>query len=285
VSGTLYVVATPIGNLEDITMRALRVLGEVQVIACEDTRHTRALLTRYAIKTPTTSYHEHSAPARERELLDRLERGESIALVSDAGTPAISDPGYDLVSAARARDIAVVPIPGPSAAVAALSASGLPSDAFLFAGFLPPKTGARRARLGELASVPATLVFYEAPHRIAATLGDAAEVLGDRQAVIARELTKIHEEFLRGRLSDLASALDAPRRRGEFVLLVAGAISGEATGTTQPVTARVAELEAAGLARMDAIKQVARERSLPKREVYGEVTREARGSAGEREGA
>jgi 16S rRNA (cytidine1402-2'-O)-methyltransferase len=271
-SGTLYVVATPIGNLEDITMRALRVLAEVKVIACEDTRHTRALLTRYAIKTPTTSYHEHSPPARERELLERLAAGESVALVSDAGTPLVSDPGYGLVAAAAERGIPVVPIPGPSAAVAALSASGLPTDAFLFAGFLPPKAGARRARLAELAKVPATLVLYEAPHRIAATLEEAAEELGDREAVLARELTKVHEEFLRGRLSELSAALDASRRRGEFVLLISGAVADTSVDESQPIVARVAELEASGMARMEAIKQVARERKLPKGDVYREVT-------------
>jgi 16S rRNA (cytidine1402-2'-O)-methyltransferase len=270
VSGTLYVVATPIGNLEDITVRALRVLREVELIACEDTRHTRALLTHFAIATPTTSYHDHNARARAPELIERLEAGASVALVSDAGTPGISDPGYRLVSGAAARGIPVVPVPGPSAAVAALSASGLPTDEFLFVGFLPPKAGARRARLAELAGVRATLVIYEAPHRVAATLADAVDVLGDRQTVVARELTKVHEEFLRGTLSEVAAALAPPRCRGEFVLLVAGAAE-EPVDTSRPVAERVAELEAAGLERMEAIKRVARERGLPKREVYREL--------------
>jgi 16S rRNA (cytidine1402-2'-O)-methyltransferase len=267
VSGTLFVVATPIGNLEDVTLRALRVLKEVDVVACEDTRHTRALLTHFAIATPTVSYHDHNARTRAPELVARLEAGESVALVSDAGTPTISDPGYRLISAAGERGIPVVPVPGASAAVAALSASGLASDTFLFAGFPPSKSEARRERLAELAGERATLVFYEAPHRVADTLGDMAEIFGDRRCVVARELTKLHEEFLRGSLSEVAAALAPERRRGEFVILVSGAPE-RAAAVDSPVAARVAELEAAGLARMDAIKQVARERGLPKRDVY-----------------
>ena len=270
-SGTLYVVATPIGNLEDITLRALRVLKEVDVVACEDTRHTRGLLTHYAIGTPTISYHDHNARERAPRLVERLEAGESIALVSDAGTPAISDPGYRLISGAAERGIRVVPVPGPSAVVAALSASGLATDAFLFAGFLPPKQGARRARLAELAGERATLVFYEAPHRVAETLADMIDAFGDREAVVARELTKLHEELLRGPLSEVAAALGPERRRGEIVLLVAGATE-QAVDDATPARERVAALEAEGLSRMDAIKRVARERNLPKRDVYREVT-------------
>ena len=266
-SGTLYVVATPIGNLEDITLRAVRVLKEVDLVACEDTRHTRALLTHFAIGTKTVSYHDHNARERAPELLERLAAGASVALVSDAGTPGVSDPGYRLVTGAAERGVRVVPVPGPSAAVAALCAGGLPTDQFLFAGFLPPKSAARRRRLGELVAERSTLVFYEAPHRIAGALADALEVLGDRRAVVARELTKLHEEFLRGTLSEVAAALDAGRRRGEFVLLVEGAPES-APADDRPAGERVAELEAAGLSRMDAIKEVARERGLPKREVY-----------------
>jgi 16S rRNA (cytidine1402-2'-O)-methyltransferase len=272
VSGTLYVVATPIGNLEDITLRALRTLKEVDLVACEDTRHTRRLLTHFAIGTPTISYHDHNARTRAPQLVERLEAGESIALVSDAGTPAISDPGYRLISSAAERGVRVVPIPGPSAAVAALSASGLATDAFLFAGFLPPKSGARRTRLSELKDERATLVLYEAPHRVAETLADMREILGDRHAVVARELTKLHEELLRGRLSELESALGPERRRGEIVLLVAGATDEPAAADETPVADRVAALEAEGLSRMDAIKRVAKERGLPKRDVYREVT-------------
>lgn len=266
-SGTLFIVATPIGNLEDVTLRALRILREADVIACEDTRHTRTLLSHFAIGTPTISYHDHNARERAPELLERLERGERVALVSDAGTPGVSDPGYLLVTAAAERGVRVVPVPGPSAVVTAACASGLPIDTFLFAGFLPHKQGARRDRLAELSREPHTLVFYEAPHRIAVTLADALDALGDRRAVIARELTKVHEEFLRGTLSELATSLDESRHRGEFVLLVEGWREAPAARDT-PVAERVAELEAAGLSRMDAIKQVARERGLPKREVY-----------------
>jgi 16S rRNA (cytidine1402-2'-O)-methyltransferase len=269
---TLFVVATPIGNLEDITLRALRVLREADLIACEDTRHTRILLTRHAIATPTTSYHEHNERERAAELLDRLERGERIALVSDAGTPGVSDPGYRLVAGAVERGIPVVPVPGPSASIAALSASGLPTDAFMFVGFLPPRQGARRARLEDLRDVKATLVIYEAPHRIGATLADTLDVLGDREAVVGRELTKVHEEFIRGRLSTAIESLDPSRRRGEFVVLIRGA-EDAAVDTALSVAERVAALEESGVPRMDAIKQTARERGLPKAAVYKEVLR------------
>jgi 16S rRNA (cytidine1402-2'-O)-methyltransferase len=271
VSGTLYVVATPIGNLEDITIRALRVLKEVAVIACEDTRHTRALLTHFAIATPTVSYHEHNEAARAAQLLDRLEAGESVALVSDAGTPAISDPGYRLVAGAAEREIRVVPVPGPSAAVTALSAAGLPTDSFLFVGFLPARQTARVARLTELADERATLVFYEAPHRVGRTLAEMLEVYGDREAVVARELTKLHEEFLRGRLSHVLASLAPERMRGEFVILVAGATARSADGAGTDPVRRVAELEAEGVSRMDAIKRAARELGVPKRVVYASV--------------
>src|SRR3989442_2629136 len=199
--GTLYIVATPIGNLEDITPRALRVLREVEVIACEDTRRTRVLLNHFGIKTRTISYHEHKERERAAGFGKLLEGGKNVAMVSDAGTPLISDPGFRVVNAAIESGITVVPIPGPTAFVAALVASGLPSDQFFFAGFLPARANARRARLEELRPVSATLVFYEAPHRIAATLKAALEVLGNRWAAVARELTKLHEETVRGSLS------------------------------------------------------------------------------------
>src|SRR5262249_14429198 len=194
-------VATPIGNLEDIAERALRVLREVDVVACEDTRHTRKLLNHFGITTATISYHEHNEQDRAGQLSELLETGKNVALVSDAGTPLISDPGFRIVTAASERGISIVPIPGASAITTALSASGVATDQFLFAGFLPGRAGARRAKLSQLSSVPATLVFYEAPHRIKATLRDALEVLGNRAAVIARESTKLHEEFARGVLS------------------------------------------------------------------------------------
>src|SRR5437660_3200991 len=223
-AGKLYIVSTPIGNLEDITQRALRILREVDLIACEDTRHTRKLLTHFGIETKTISYHEHNEIERANELCEMIVRGKSVALVSDAGTPLISDPGFRMVSLAIESGVSVVPVPGANAAIAALSAAGLPSDEFFFAGFLPARAGARAARLEQLRLVNATLIVYEAPHRIGATLRDAAEILGPRDAVVVRELTKLHEEFARGTLSQLAGTFtDKNKARGEIVLLVAGA--------------------------------------------------------------
>ena len=219
-SGSLYLVATPIGNLADITLRAIDVLKHVALIACEDTRHTRKLLQHYGIPTRTVSYHEHNEQQRAQELIDVLKRGDDVAVVSDAGTPAISDPGFRLVRAAIENDVPVVPVPGPSALIAALTAAGLPTDEFFFGGFLPPRANARRTRLGELRQVPGTLVFYEAPHRLAETLKDAYEMLGEREAVVARELTKLHEELRRGRLSELTEHYTTEEPRGEIVLLI-----------------------------------------------------------------
>lgn len=275
-SGTLYVVATPIGNLEDITRRAVRILGEVSVVACEDTRRTRTLLTHLALATPAVSYHEHNEQSRSAELVARLKNGESVALVTDAGTPCISDPGYRLVREAAAAGIAVVPVPGASAAIAALSASGMATDAFLFVGFLPAKRGARRARLEELADVRESIVFYEAPHRIGAMLADVGDVFGDREAVVARELTKMHEEFVRGRIAEVAERLTAERHRGEFVVIVEGSTRPERSAEVDamPIRERVADLETEGMSRMDAVKKVAKERGLPKRDVYRDVVGE-----------
>src|SRR5262249_12342902 len=219
----LYIVATPIGNLEDITLRALRVLREVNLIACEDTRRTRKLLAHYQISKPLVSYHEHNERDRTTELIKKLESGLDIAIVSDAGTPLVSDPGFHIVRAALDKQIPVVPIPGPSAAITAMSASGLPVREFTFVGFLPARSGARRARLNALAAVETTLVLYEAPHRIQETIKDALEILGDRECVLAREITKIHEEFVRGRLSEI-KARDSVR--GEVVLLISPSVPG-----------------------------------------------------------
>jgi 16S rRNA (cytidine1402-2'-O)-methyltransferase len=267
VSGTLYVVATPIGNLEDITLRALRILREVDRIACEDTRQTRKLLERHGISKPLVSYHEHNEQARAEELLRELEAGKNIALVSDAGTPLIADPGYRLVAQARAAGVTVSPIPGPSAMVSALSASGLPTDSFFFGGFLPAKKTQRRKTLEEIKAFPTTLVFYEAPHRILEALDDIAEVLGPRQVTLARELTKIHEEFLVGEASQLRAALAArPSLKGEITLIIG---KGEPPTADQlPIEAAFDKLLAAGVPRMEAMKTVARERGLSKREVY-----------------
>ncbi len=225
-TGTLYVVATPIGNLEDFSARGVRVLSSVDVIAAEDTRRTRTLLDRYGVKTPMIVYHDHSPPARRHRLLERLAGGDDIALVTDAGTPLISDPGYRLLRDAVAAGARTVPIPGPSAVLAALCVAGLPSDRFVFEGFLPPRKAARKARLVELRAEPRTLVFYESAHRILGTVQDLAEVFGARrEAVLARELTKEFETVLRGDLGGLGEPLraDAAQRRGEFVLVVKGA--------------------------------------------------------------
>lgn len=270
--GTLFVVSTPIGNLDDITFRAVATLRAASVIACEDTRHTRKLLTHFGIETPTLSLHEHNEAARTDELLQRLAAGESIALVSDAGTPLISDPGFRLVREAAARDFRVTPIPGASALLAALAASGLPTDEFRFCGFLPRKSGERRRLLESLSPESATLVFYEAPHRILESLADLADIRRDPEVCCARELTKLHEEFLRGPASEVRSALAARDLvRGEFTLLVGPAPALESAPLD--LVSAVLALESQGLARMDAIKQIARERGLPKREVYAAMER------------
>ncbi len=276
--GTLYVVATPIGNLDDITHRALRVLREVDIIACEDTRHTRKLLNHYGIKTKVTSYHDHNERERTVELLKALASGANVAIVSDAGTPSISDPGFRLVSEAGAQDIPVVALPGPTALIAALVASGLPTDEFFFAGFLPARSGERRTRLTKLRELPATLIFYEAPHRIAATLRDAWEVLGERQAVVARELTKIHEEIVRGRLSELAEWFGSEQKaRGEIVLLIDRTpIESELknTGEVTNIAALVDAFEAEGMDHRAALKKAARELGLSRDEAYRRLVAE-----------
>lgn len=225
-SGCLYIVATPIGNLGDISLRAIETLKQVDLIAAEDTRHSKFLLDNQQISTPTISLHEHNEQQRSQLLLEKLQQGQSIALISDAGTPLISDPGYRLVTLVRSVGIKVVPIPGSSALIAALSASGLPSDRFAFEGFLPPKAGARQQRLQLLADEARTLIFYESPKRIVGTLKDMQQVFGgERQACLARELTKIHETIETRPLQDLVEwvAADANQQKGEIVLLVAGA--------------------------------------------------------------
>lgn len=270
--GTLYVVPTPIGNLEDITQRALRVLSEVDLIACEDTRHTRKLLNHYAIKTKTISYHEHNERERAAELCTLLESGKDLALVSDAGTPLINDPGFRLVRLAIESGVRVVSLPGPSALVTALAGSGLPTDEFFFGGFLPARSGARRTRLEQLRSIPATLIFYEAPHRIVATLNDAHEILGEREAVVARELTKLHEEIVRGRLSELAARFaSSEHARGEMVLIIDRTVTSSEGGkekSVASVSALVAMLEKAGLDHRTALKKAAREMGIPRAEAY-----------------
>ena len=273
--GTLYLVATPIGNLADITHRAVQVLNDVDLIACEDTRHTHKLLNHYSIDTKTISYHEHNDQQRAAELIERLKQGTNIAVVSDAGTPSISDPGFRLVRAAIENEIVVVPVPGPSALIAALIAAGLPTDEFFFAGFLPSRVSARRARLAELQSVPGTLIFYEAPHRLAETLKDAYEILGEREAVVARELTKLHEEIRRGRLSELtAGYADQTDIRGEIVVLIDRNMIGGAVTEVVSVAALVDQFEQAGLDHRAALKKAARELGLPRAEAYRKLLSE-----------
>jgi 16S rRNA (cytidine1402-2'-O)-methyltransferase len=277
-AGTLYLVATPIGNLEDITHRALRVLAEVDLIACEDTRRTRVLLNHYGIKTKMLSYHEHNEQARADHLGEMLTGGASIALVSDAGTPGISDPGFRLVGVAVGVGASVVPVPGATALIAALIASGLPTDQFFFGGFLPARSQARRARLEEVRALPSTLVFYEAPHRVGAALTDAREILGEREAVVARELTKLHEEVARGRLSELARRFttSAGAARGEMVIVIDRAvIGGDDEGSKDSIVdiaARMAALESEGVEHRAALKRVARELGLSRSEAYRRLT-------------
>jgi len=279
-AGTLYIVSTPIGNLEDITQRALRVLQEADLVACEDTRRTRVLLNHFGIKARTISYHEHNELERAGEICKLLASGKNVALVSDAGTPLINDPGFRVANAAIEQDLLVVPIPGPTAFVSALVASGLPSDEFYFAGFLPARANARRARLEELSAIPATLIFYEAPHRIGATLKDALDTLGNRRAAVARELTKIHEEIARGSLSALTERFGSDTRaRGEMVLIVSGAgasdshpqateSSGETPPSPQRLFERLSELEGEGLDAKAALKKAARELGMKRAEAY-----------------
>ena len=267
--GVLYVVATPIGNLEDISLRALRILKEVDCVACEDTRHSGKLLHHFGISKPLVSCHEYNEEGRARELLGRLLDGENIALVSDAGTPLVSDPGYRLVALAVEAGIRVVPIPGVSAVTAALAASGLPTDCFRFLGFLPPKKQQRRAVFETLAAVTATVIFFEAPHRIVETLRDLEEILPRHPVVLARELTKIHEEFLRGTAAQLREILESRGHiKGEFTCLIGkGPIPAE-TEAAVSVEEAVSEYLRQGLSRMDAIKRVAKERGIPKRQAY-----------------
>jgi 16S rRNA (cytidine1402-2'-O)-methyltransferase len=272
-NGCLYLVATPIGNLEDITLRAIRILKEADVIACEDTRQTQKLLQHYGIHKELVSYHAHNELTRAPELIIELEQGAKAALVSDAGTPVVSDPGHRLVTLCLRHHIPVVPIPGPSAFIAALAASGLPTEEFLFVGFLPSRAGARRKALDALKAEPRMIVLYEAPHRLVETLSDAADILGARPAVVAREITKIHEEFLRGNLNDLRDAAQKRAPRGEITLLIGPQEAApQIVESKVSLKQRVEQLEAeSGLDRKAALKQAARERGLAKREAYKQL--------------
>jgi 16S rRNA (cytidine1402-2'-O)-methyltransferase len=272
VAGVLYLVATPIGNLDDITFRAVEILKRAGLIACEDTRRTRKLLNHYGIQKPAVSYHEHNEASRSVELMGKLREGMPVALVSDAGTPLVSDPGYRLVQAAIREGILVQPVPGPSAVIAALAASGLPAHAFRFGGFLPAKPGQRRKAIGTLKDEQIPAIFFEAPHRILRTLADIEQILGPRQVVVARELTKIHEEFLRGAAADVRARLASRGAvKGEITLLIgeAEAAAPEDTSLEQAVVS----CRRQGMSRMDAIKTVARRRGLSKRQVYDHLER------------
>jgi 16S rRNA (cytidine1402-2'-O)-methyltransferase len=280
-SGCLYVVATPIGNLEDISLRALRILKECDLIACEDTRHTLKLLSHFDIHTKLVSYHEHNELTRAPEIVIDLERGACVALVSDAGMPAISDPGHRLVALCARHGIKVVPLPGASAFVAALAASGLPSEEFTFLGFLPSRQPERRKALRILEGEPRTLAFYEAPHRIQDTLEDALEILGNRPAVIAREITKLHEEFSHGHLANLVESARAKPPRGEITLLIGASDPASAAASANqpnniahmiPLAKRVDQIMLEkSLDRKAALKEAARERGLTRREAYKQL--------------
>ena len=266
-AGVLYIVATPIGNLEDITLRALRVLKEVDLIAAEDTRHTRNLLNHYDIRTPLTSYHEHNERTKARPLVDRLLGGENIALVSDAGTPAISDPGYRLVVDAIHVGIRVIPVPGAAALVAALSAGGLPTDRFTFEGFLPARKQERRARLQELRQDARTLVFYEAPHRLNESLQDMQQILGDREIVVGRELSKVHEEFLRGTVSEVIARLADREVKGEITIVVHGC-TDECQVSEENIGTEIHRLIDEGMGMKDISELLGERYHVSKRRIY-----------------
>jgi 16S rRNA (cytidine1402-2'-O)-methyltransferase len=270
----LYLVGTPIGNLEDVTLRAIRVLKQADIIACEDTRQTQKLLNHFGIETRAVSYHEHNEASRAAELVEKLAQGGRVAVVSDAGTPGISDPGFRLVSLAVERGIAVFPVPGPAAFLAALVASGLPTDSFSFRGFLPAKSGARRRELEKIFGLEVTQVYYEAPHRIKETLADIVEVLGPgRPVVVARELTKIHEEFLRGTAREVARTLNARGEvKGEITLLIGKATEGATAPRGVSVRERVEQIiRDEKVDEKAALKKVAKERGISKSEAYREL--------------
>jgi 16S rRNA (cytidine1402-2'-O)-methyltransferase len=272
--GTLYIVATPIGNLEDITLRALRILREVDLIAAEDTRHSRKLLTHFGISKQLTSYFDHNKNIKGALILDKLRDGMSVALISDAGTPCISDPGYQLVRDAVNSGITVIPIPGPCAAVAALSASGLPTDSFTFEGFLPNRSGKRREKLLKLKDESRVLIFYEAPTRIVASLGDILETMGDREVVLAREVSKVYEEFLCGRISHVQERLSERQVKGEIVLMLAPAERVADTVDDFDIEEMLERYIADnGISVKDAVKRVALETGIPRSRVYGAALR------------
>jgi len=272
VNGTLYVVATPIGNMADITFRAIQTLKDVTLIAAEDTRHTKRLLTHYTIHNSMTSLHEHNENQRTGELIKRLKKGDSIALVSDAGTPTLSDPGYRLIREAIGSGIHVVPIPGASAALSSLCVSGLPTDAYVFMGFLPRKEGKRQKILKSLAHESKTIIFYESPRRVKRLIDDLIKTLGNRQSVLSREMTKLHEEFIRGTLSEILDVL-ADRReiKGECTLVVHGGVEQETLGVDALRQELIQGLHQDGIRLSDLVKNIVKHYGLPKKQVYAEA--------------
>ena len=274
-SGTLFLVATPIGNLEDITLRALRILRSADLVAAEDTRHTAKLLTHYDIRTRTTSLHEHNEHEKVPALVARLQEGATIALVTDAGTPSVSDPGYRLAAAAIAAGVRVEAIPGPSAVLAALVASGLPTDAFVFAGFAPPRSAARQAWLSSLGAERRTIVFFEAPHRIVAALGDALRALGDRRVAVGRELTKMHETWVRGPISEVLRVLGVPR--GEFTVVLSGLTEDMTLPspqvTDQQMLTEFCRMTENGASRREALATLAQTHAMRSRDVFAAIDR------------
>ncbi len=271
--GILYVVATPLGNLEDLSPRAVKILGEVDLIACEDTRHTRKLLTHFTINTPTTSYHEHNEDAKAPVLITQLQEGKRIALVSDAGTPLLSDPGHRLVHSCRENEIPVYPVPGPSAATAALSVSGLPAHRFLFIGFLPRRAASQREVLQGFSQQESTLLIYLSPHGLLPTLKRIVEILGNRRAFVIREMTKLHETHYPGRLKEILTTLEQERARGEYTLVLEGHASEQDRVSAQIDAAAyvMGLVETRGLTQKEAIKQATQELGLSRREIYNQV--------------
>jgi 16S rRNA (cytidine1402-2'-O)-methyltransferase len=267
--GKLYMVATPIGNLEDITLRALRVLKEVDLIAAEDTRHSRILLNAYNIKTPLISLHEHNEKERSELIVSRIKNGISIAYISDAGTPCVCDPGYHLVHIALENQISVIPVPGPSALITALSVCGLPADHFLFCGFLPPKENKRRRFLESIKDEEKTIIFYESPARIIDALKDVYDVLGDRQIVVARELTKVFEEIKRGWVSDIVAERSVSKVKGEFTVILQGAFLGPVSFTDDEIQEKLLQLWAERtISLRDAVAEIVRRTGLSRKKVY-----------------
>jgi 16S rRNA (cytidine1402-2'-O)-methyltransferase len=278
--GTLYIVATPLGNLEDVTLRALRVLREVPLIACEDTRRTVKLLNRYGIRTPMTPFHDHNKQQAGAALLRRLKDGQSVALVSDAGTPGVSDPGYELVRDAVAAGVPVEAVPGPSALICALVVSGLPTDRFVFEGFPPSRAERRRKALAALSGETRTMIFYESPQRVAAFLADASRAFGGRRACVVRELTKVHEEVLRGTLPELAAEISGRESvPGEITVVIAGAPKGAALSVEDAVAEALADASE-GASSRDLAREVSGRTGLSKKEVYEEILRRRRGAEG-----